>query len=820
MFIKDIYLVAFGKFHDKRISLSSGLNLVYGGNESGKTTMHKFIEGMFFGFFKPYSKNKIYTPEQLKYTPWSGSDYKGTMVYEKNNRQYRLERSFAKNNEYVRLYDDYTGTDLTDTLDYDSSYKLPKANKHIPVNNVLFKNTVSIGQLSNITDQDLVREIGDLFVDTSGTHSSGVSLKDAIDRLEKLKSKIGTKNQTRSPLGIATAALKTLEIEKSKSEEISALNKKRYIELRKTEGAIARLNTQKSQIQEQREHSKLGMARTKYERWQNLLDESQNLEQGLANSTMIDETLASEFDKTNAAIDFTNRTLVNMSVQKEHLERQVNSASAQLNEINQNVKNIPIEEMVEDKTVLESTIKKLENITAERESIEDSSIEKKYESVRKLQRLFSVFGTISAMIAVISIILHFPTDQRNLLYVAIGFALLGTVLLAMWAITNRKRKQVEEEFERYDTIYSRYANMAIVCEIDIEQFKKKYGCKNLTELEDLLSNTQMITSKIYELEKQETVYSSSLAELNERIAQLNQDLENLKTNADSYLEKAGVKTLEEFTTSTLAMREQAVFRARLEANKEQLNALLSGIDIEVMESEAKQAISLGISPSSIESSGADEAIDRSNDELLQLTSEAAALRAAINEAESSVRPLNEIVEEIVQVKTKLNDYETELKAYSLAIEKINSLSQDISESFAEAFNSYVSAMISEITKGKYTRVLVNDRIQIKVEDKELDQFVDVSSLSGGTIDQLYFCVRFAIMDLIIKDKQIPVFLDDCMLQYDDARLGNILNLICEKAKDRQIILFSCRNAERLLLDSKGYPYNFVNLSSPQLVTAQ
>ena len=57
MIIKKLELTAFGKFNNTTIELSEGLNLIGGSNESGKSTIHKFVEGMFFGFFKPETKD-------------------------------------------------------------------------------------------------------------------------------------------------------------------------------------------------------------------------------------------------------------------------------------------------------------------------------------------------------------------------------------------------------------------------------------------------------------------------------------------------------------------------------------------------------------------------------------------------------------------------------------------------------------------------------------------------------------------------------------------------------------------------------------------
>ena len=54
MKINNLKINGFGKIENKEINLSENINLIYGKNEAGKTTLLKFIAGMFYGV----SKNK------------------------------------------------------------------------------------------------------------------------------------------------------------------------------------------------------------------------------------------------------------------------------------------------------------------------------------------------------------------------------------------------------------------------------------------------------------------------------------------------------------------------------------------------------------------------------------------------------------------------------------------------------------------------------------------------------------------------------------------------------------------------------------------
>ena len=70
MKILSLHIDGFGKFHDRDISFEDGLNVVYGKNEAGKSTLHTFIKGMLFGIERQRgraSKNDTYS----KFQPWT-----------------------------------------------------------------------------------------------------------------------------------------------------------------------------------------------------------------------------------------------------------------------------------------------------------------------------------------------------------------------------------------------------------------------------------------------------------------------------------------------------------------------------------------------------------------------------------------------------------------------------------------------------------------------------------------------------------------------------------------------------------------------------
>lgn len=75
MNIKQIHIYGFGKLTDFRLSLSSSLQVLYGANEAGKSTLMAFIHAILFGF--PTKQQS-----ELRYEPKRGSKYGGNLLLE------------------------------------------------------------------------------------------------------------------------------------------------------------------------------------------------------------------------------------------------------------------------------------------------------------------------------------------------------------------------------------------------------------------------------------------------------------------------------------------------------------------------------------------------------------------------------------------------------------------------------------------------------------------------------------------------------------------------------------------------------------------
>ena len=135
-----------------------------------------------------------------------------------------------------------------------------------------------------------------------------------------------------------------------------------------------------------------------------------------------------------------------------------------------------------------------------------------------------------------------------------------------------------------------------------------------------------------------------------------------------------------------------------------------------------------------------------------------------------------------------------LDALELAGEHLKDAAHGMSDRFGEQLNRHASEILSEITDGKYGRLFVEDGLELSVysEGKRLP----AERLSRGTIEQIYFSLRMAALDLMYEE-EIPLILDDAFSSYDEKRLKSALKWLSRQP--RQVIIFSCQKREEEII---------------------
>lgn len=171
--------------------------------------------------------------------------------------------------------------------------------------------------------------------------------------------------------------------------------------------------------------------------------------------------------------------------------------------------------------------------------------------------------------------------------------------------------------------------------------------------------------------------------------------------------------------------------------------------------------------------------------------------------------LSKIEEELVNNNNKMSTLQNLNISMNLAKEVLNEAYEKMKNSVTPKFTENLSNNISNITNGKYDKVMFNESDGLIVALENGD-YVPVNRFSIGTIDQLYLSLRLSMINEL-SDESVPIFLDEAFAFYDDDRLENILEYLNTKFSDRQIIIFTCTNREKNILKNKNIDYNYIEL---------
>ena len=171
--------------------------------------------------------------------------------------------------------------------------------------------------------------------------------------------------------------------------------------------------------------------------------------------------------------------------------------------------------------------------------------------------------------------------------------------------------------------------------------------------------------------------------------------------------------------------------------------------------------------------------------------------------------LSKIEEELVNNNERMSTLNKLNLSFELAKEILAKSYEEMRNTVTPKFTQELSKNISEITEKKYSKIMFNDEQGLIVE-LESGNYVPASKLSIGTIDQLYLSLRLSMIDEL-SEENLPIILDEAFAYYDTERLTNILKYLDEKYKTHQIILFTCTNREKEILEKIKVPYNLIEL---------
>lgn len=237
MKLKKIKINGFGKISEKEIVFSENLNIIFGTNESGKSTIQYFIKAMLFGFGKTRISG---ISGKDRYKPWNGGAYGGILEYILDDMsRYSVWRDFNSNR--IKVHNsEYK--EITNEFDKSKNGGVLFAQKHLGLNSELFEKTCYISQYGVRLDSDGQSMLSDKITNMIETGNENVSCTKALKILEKtLLEEVGTDRTSDRPINKIRNEISKLEKERAVCSKIldnTRTLEEQIKELKKAESGI------------------------------------------------------------------------------------------------------------------------------------------------------------------------------------------------------------------------------------------------------------------------------------------------------------------------------------------------------------------------------------------------------------------------------------------------------------------------------------------------------------------------------------------------------------------------------------------------------
>jgi len=767
--IKTLSIKAFGKFKDQTIELKPGLNLIYGKNEAGKTTLQTFIQGMFFGFYKPYRKKKTYSDEYQKYMPWNQFDYSGSLVYQDSGQEIRLERNFLRAKDSLFIYDNSTGKIINDQFKYDGVIR-----QHLPLGNtglttVIYNNTVNMRQNLHDNESRSQDEVRDSYIEMQNSSGIEINFKGIARRLEEKKNQIGRSGQSKSRIGAAIRERDELQGLLKEAEAAYAKVAENQEKITQNQKLMKRIEAENEYLSQESVVKRKKELLLSYEKINKLEKENNRLSKIIREDQVYEGYSYKILEGLKAIKNQAER----LSDQMNYIEKEMTDASEHLKAIRQ-------KEATKRSALGPHTV---EGITEDyelfkKEQVEVEAVDKKSNIlINIIASLVTLLGMGLVGMANIGLMGASQGIENLSLTVGAALAIAGVVGLSYGVSATLKKRQILKEKKLIPIQDEILAKYQLTDAPSLDSYYKKI-VRNQKELEQLQNEGELI---IVQHSRHQAGYEVLFEQRRGIIRELEKKLAEYQ-----------VKDIAEYAERCEKGQQLEELKIRFNGNLSLLENLLETVN--GGKTDAGQAVWQKASPKSAD--------------LLSLGKEIARLEGENSALTEGIGLPVEIQETIKSLDAQIQAFDLEIQACNAALAVLARIQKDSHRESVPELNKNIGAILETITQ-RYKGVKIDETMKLKVVDPKGGDFKDAEQLSAGTMDQVHFAFRYGIGQRI--GDQMPFILDEPFVRYDRQRKTEALKLLFELSSKRQIILFTCDEDEEKLLKSLGADYHKINL---------
>ncbi len=734
---------SFGKLDNATLSLGEGLTVITAPNEGGKSTWAGFLKAMLYGIDSKSRDKKGFLADKNRYQPWSGKPLTGQLELTWGGRDITLRRQSKGNSPFSVFSATYTGTEsaVAGLAAADCGFALTGVEREV------YERSAFLGAGSHAVtaSPELERRIAAL-VTTGEEEFSFTQVENQLKewgRLRRLNKSVGV--------------IPKLEIQLEEVE--TALSKQGQLN-----GDIATASGQQVALKErltqldgqleqhrrwelQRKNQKYTAAKSELDTAQHQLDELKNQMSGQG-----------EVPSQDRLRHWQGELAVLKSIEKELRagEEPIQSAESALEDA---------KKAGEDSRF--GGLNPADALELARREI--SSYGQSGGQLKKLarHRIIDIVGYLISCGVSIGAGYYYNQLQELLVYVMLGlFTIIG--LIGLGYIAKEKKQLIAE----MSGLLTRYELENIE---DLTPLAEDYALRqqNLTQAEGAL---QAIQGQQKQLEERRESIEIRLLEFVQQFSPEVQGLVGCSAAISLALQRG--------EALSVAQAKLAGAQRLFQSVEEEGGAEPQSGDV-IQPSRPLHEISAQ------RGAAADE-LRRVEDNLSQL----------LGRQQASGDPLA-LAAEREGLIMELDRRNTELTAIQTALTALQNANIRLQERFSPQLNQKAGGYLAYLTGGRYESLSLNRDMEGAATQAGDVLPHSALALSTGTADQLYFALRLAVCDLCLPSEEgVPLVLDDALLAFDQTRMERALDLLCDLAQHRQIILFSCHSREAEYLASR------------------
>lgn len=185
------------------------------------------------------------------------------------------------------------------------------------------------------------------------------------------------------------------------------------------------------------------------------------------------------------------------------------------------------------------------------------------------------------------------------------------------------------------------------------------------------------------------------------------------------------------------------------------------------------------------------------------------LCAALQERIAARGELGALENAVHELRFQIAEKKRDLEALELAIETMGDIQREMQRKFAPVLEKTAGELFEAFTGGHFRIVQIEDaEFSLSVSEHDAAPPRSVLELSQGTLDELYLAVRLALCETVLSE-EVPIVLDDAMVNFDDGRMERALSCLQELSNSRQILLFTCHQREAAFARQHGISHAII-----------